>query len=484
MTKTLIEQLAEFTANVDYDRLPPEVVSESKRILLDSIGCILGGVDQPKGRIGIDLARAIAGDSGAATILGTGHRSSVMGAAFANGELMQALDFDAVLPPGHVAPYVVPGVIARGEASRSSGRSIIEATALGHEMTYRFGKAMDYTRDIADDGTMALPPVAGYTSSIFGATAALGRLAGSDATVLANSLGIAGGVTPVNSHGAWMRHAPAATIKYTMAGVVIQSAYVAAASAEFGHTGDLQILDDESHGYRVFIGTRRWAPEALVDALGTEWRFPAESAIKPYPHCRVLHAPLDALIEILETHDIKPDEIDEIRAWGEGWIDMPVWTNNRIEHVHDAQFSVAHGLALGAHRVVPGPAWQDPELVFGDSVKNLMEKVVFRPHPDYVEELRKHPSSRPTRIEIDARGTTFSGERRYPRGVGSPDPATTVSDDELVAKFLVNADGVIPAEDAERVAATIMRLEDVENFGEVVRALQAAPTERGIAAGT
>lgn len=475
MAKTLVEQLAEFTAEADYASLPTEVVEESKRLLLDSIGCALGGTTEPKGKIGLDLAQVIGGSSDEATILGTDRRSSAVGAAFANGELIQALDFDAVLPPGHVSPYVLPGVLARGEITGAGGRAVIEATAVAHEMSYRFGKAMDYTRDIAEDGSMALPPVAGYSSTVFGATAALGRLAGSGAGVLANSLGIAGAISPVNSHGAWMQHAPSPTIKYTMAGVVAQSAFTAAVSAELGHRGDLQVLDDLDRGYRRFIATGRWVPEVIADQLGTSWRFPAESTLKPYPHCRVLHAPLDALTELLETHDIRPEEITELRAWGEGWIDQPVWTNNVIDHVQDAQFSVAHGLALGAHRVVPSRAWQDPELVFGDSVMGLMKKVRFQAHPDYVAELRKHPASRPSRIEVDARGTTFTAERTFPKGSPSPDPSTRMTDEEVVAKFLVNAEGVLPEDRAREVAETVMRLETVENVADVVRALVPAP---------
>lgn len=41
MMKTIVQQLADFTAHSSYAQLPAEVVEESKRILLDSIGCAL-----------------------------------------------------------------------------------------------------------------------------------------------------------------------------------------------------------------------------------------------------------------------------------------------------------------------------------------------------------------------------------------------------------------------------------------------------------
>ena len=43
--------------------------------------------------------------------------------------------------------------------------------------------------------------------------------------------------------------------------------------------------------------------------------------------------------------------------------------------MHDAQFSIAHGIALAAHFPPPGRAWQDPKLVFSPSVMGLMNKV-------------------------------------------------------------------------------------------------------------
>src|SRR5438067_4655743 len=179
-------QLAEFVANMSYETLPEEVIHESKRILLDSAGCAIAAVDDLKGRIGIEYAQVLAGDDKTATIFGTTQRSSVFGAAFANGELINALDFDAVLPPGHVSPYVLPGALAIAEADHASGTDLLLAIALSHEVSNRFGKAMDYIRDTRD-GIVSMPPVLGYTSTVFGATAAIAKLRGASAEVIANA---------------------------------------------------------------------------------------------------------------------------------------------------------------------------------------------------------------------------------------------------------------------------------------------------------
>src|SRR3954452_719262 len=125
MARTIIEELADFTQRSDYPQLPAEVVDECKRLLLDSVGCALAATEEPKGRIGIEYGRLVGGSGDEATIIGTGDRASIFGASFANGELINALDFDSVLPPGHVSPYVLPGALAVAEGTGASGKALI-----------------------------------------------------------------------------------------------------------------------------------------------------------------------------------------------------------------------------------------------------------------------------------------------------------------------------------------------------------------------
>src|SRR5205823_378833 len=131
----------------------------------------------------------------------------------------------------------------------------------------------------------------------------------------ANALGIAAAITPVNAHRAWLNHAPASTIKYLLAGAVTNAALTAADMGDLGHRGDLQMLDDREFGYPRFIGTARWEPTKLTSGLGSEWRFPAYQMYKPYPHCRVMHAPLDLLIDLISKNDITVVEIESIKAF-------------------------------------------------------------------------------------------------------------------------------------------------------------------------
>jgi len=467
----LTETLAAFAAGTTYDSLPAQAVTECKRDILDAIGCALAAKDQPKGNAGIACGLGIGGTQGPATVIGDGRRSSVFGAAFANGELINTLDADTVLPPGHVSPYVLPGAFATAEAQGRSGKDLIAAVAVAHEMSVRFGMAMDQTRD-QRDGKAAMSEVLGYSATIFGATAAVAKLKSMPVQEVSNALGIAAATTPVNGHGAWLRHSPPSTIKYLLAGGLAQSALTAAELASLGHRGDLNLLDDAEFGYPRFINTKRWEPRGLVAGLGSDWLFPSRLLFKPYPHCRVMHAPLDIVVDLIHRHDIRVEEIEGITAWGEAWAYvLPAFTFETVERVEDAQFNFAHGLSVAAHRVPIGPRWQDPKVVFDPSVMALKDKVRLEIHPDAVGAMTANASSRPSRVEIRARGQVFSGERKFPKGTPSPDPTSYMTDDELAAKFRSFTDGLVAPAVADRAIDSLLNLDKVDDFASVIRPL-------------
>ncbi|MGK5112457.1 MmgE/PrpD family protein [Geodermatophilus sp. CPCC 205506] len=473
MAPTHIEKFAEFATASASQALPHEVAEESKRIILDTVGCALAATDNPAGRAGVDYGRVLGGERDEATIIGVAGRTSVHGAAFANAELMNALDFEPIALPGHVAPYVVPVALAMGEGLHRPGGQVVAAVAVCHEMSYRFAKAMDKNRDVKD-GKAHTSPVLGYSSTVFGTTAAAAMLKGMQEEAVADALGIAGATSPVNGHRAWLMHAPSTTIKNSlMPGGVAMSGMTAAYMADLGHRGDKRILDDEEFGYPRFIGTRRWEPSELTSGLGIDWRFPSESFFKPYPHCRVPHALFDALIEVVRANDIKPGEIESLTAWGEEWVgQFPTFMSDIIERPYDAQFSFVHGLALAAHLVPPGKEWHDPSIINSPSVLGLKTRIAWKAHPDWATAVSKDPSARPSRVEVVARGTTFVGERRYPKGSPSPDPSTYMTTDALVQKFHHNAEGVLAAQDAEAVVDSLLHLEQVDDLCAVMERLR------------
>ena len=461
--KTEIEKIAEFVKGTTFEKLPDEVIKESKRIVLDSIGCALAAMTNMKGQIGLAFGRELGGTP-QATVIGFGDKLSHLGAAFANGELINALDMDPILPPGHVTPYVLPGILAIGEFLGCSGRDVILATALAHEISYRLGKALVNQRDIRD-GKVLWPAIMGYSSTIFGATAGVAKLRGFDTELMANALGLAGSISPANTATSFVKHAPSTTIKYLLAGWLNLGAITAASMAQLGHRGDIYILDDD-WGYWRFIGSSKFEKKWLTVDLGKRWFFPEFQLYKPYPFTRILGGALDALIYIIQQNTLKPEEIEGIHAWVEAFATEPGWKNQVIENPIDAQFSFAHVLSVAAHGIPPGPEWQDTNIVMNSSILKMMEKVTYEVHPGYIDALEKDPRSRLSKVEVKARGKTFSEERLYPKGTPSPIEETLFTTDELIEKFKKNAQRVLHWRAIDPAVNAILKIDEIENISD------------------
>jgi hypothetical protein len=104
-------------------------------------------------------------------------------------------------------------------------------------------------------------------------------------------------------------------------------------------------------------------------------------------------------------------------------------------------------------------------------VMALMDKVSLETHPSYFQSISADISSRPSRVEIRARGQTFAAEKRFPKGTPSADPDTYMTTEELVGKFRTFVDGILPAATINAVLEQLLHLEQVDDFGAIMRQL-------------
>ena len=468
---TTLEQLVDFSTATRFQDLPEAVVSESKRMLLDSIGCALGALGTEKGRIAIKVARDMGGPA-EARIMGTDDIVSTSAAAFANGELITTLDYDALIsPPGHVAPYVIPALLATAEVNKSSGQEVIRATTFAHEFGARFGSAMADVRDVPKGQKISFPAITGYSSSIFGGTLGTALLAGLDRDKIVSAMGIAGHIAPTQSMGKWVRTMPATTDKYVLSGWFNQAQLLSVSLAREGYVGDATVLDGE-YGFWRFMGSNRWVPEALTDRLGTWWRFPQAAIYKPYAHCRISQTALDCLAHLMEVHGLTPDEMELVETYTDPHGALaPMWSSHDIVSILDAQMSIPFAVSLVAHKVPNGPIWQDEETIRNEQYLAFQKKVTVQAHPDFEDTIREEPGSRIGKVVVHARGTTFTEERKYRKG--SPaSPETRMTDEELAEKFRVNAERILPASQIRELTDLLLNLEKLDNFERVAQLWQ------------
>lgn len=478
---TLLEELVDFSQKTRFEDLPEEVVSESRRMLLDSIGCALGALGTEKGQIAIKVAREMGGPA-QARIIGTDAVVSTSAAAFANGELITTLDYDALIsPPGHVAPYVIPAMLAVAEQYGSSGREVIRAIALSHEFGARFGSAMADVRDVPKGEKISFPAITGYSSSIFGGALGTALLGGLDRDQTVSAMGLAGHIAPTQSMGKWVRTMPATTDKYVMAGWFNQAQILAVNLAREGYVGDASVLEGE-YGFWRFMGSNRWKPEALTDRLGTWWRFPQAAIYKPYAHCRISQTALDCLANLMQVHGLTPDEIERIETYTDPHGALaPMWSSKEIVSILDAQMSIPFAISLVAHKVANGPIWQDEATIRNPQYLAYQDKVTVQAHPDFEDTIREEPGSRIGKVVVHARGTSFTEERKYRKG--SPATAETrMTDGELTDKFRVNAERVLPEAQISELCDLLLNLEKVENWERLARLWQPKPGVKTVAA--
>src|SRR5690242_10829593 len=90
---TLVEHIGAYAAALRYEDLPPEVIQTAKRVIIDSIGCALGGYDSAPEKIARDLA-GMTGSRQPATVMVSGLQTSPELATFANGVMIRYLDYN------------------------------------------------------------------------------------------------------------------------------------------------------------------------------------------------------------------------------------------------------------------------------------------------------------------------------------------------------------------------------------------------------
>ena len=90
---TIVEQLSAYAIALRYEDLPSEVVQQAKRLIVDSVGCALGGYASEPAKIACAMATTVT-SSEPATVIGSGARSSIDMATFANGVMLRFLDFN------------------------------------------------------------------------------------------------------------------------------------------------------------------------------------------------------------------------------------------------------------------------------------------------------------------------------------------------------------------------------------------------------
>src|SRR5262249_38990421 len=159
--RLLSHTIAEWACGLKYEHLSPEAIQAAKLFWFDSIGCALGGSQQEDARILLKHYRAMSGNdgrnsrdsstslgmtkeqdraagkegkNGKATAFVSGFKTNPVDAAFMNGHMIRAMDYNDIYwkaDPCHPSDLIA-APLALCESEGLSGRDLILATIIAY----------------------------------------------------------------------------------------------------------------------------------------------------------------------------------------------------------------------------------------------------------------------------------------------------------------------------------------------------------------
>jgi 2-methylcitrate dehydratase PrpD len=371
--------IAEHVAGFPAGDLPTSAVHAAKRALLDGVGVMLGASG-----VSPDIApfvdHAMREGSGSASILGHDLRTSASMAAFANGAMAHALDFEDAFDaaPCHPNASLLPAALAIAQTGQPvSGRELLAAIAIGCDLACRIGLSL---RREMEAGGWYPPPILGA----FGAVAAAGRLRRLSAGQMLDAFSLI--LCQVTMPGE-IKYSRDTVIRAVREAFPAQAAVLASALAQSGVRGFEAPFEGKAGFFRLYA-EGQYDPAVILDGLGERF-FIEELSFKRWPACRGTHAYIEAAQILRARYAIDPASIVAIVATGGEVQQMLVEPADRKQApatVIDAKFSIPFtiGTALIDDEVTlesfEGEALADPRK------RALARLVQFEQRPDWGRE--------------------------------------------------------------------------------------------------
>jgi 2-methylcitrate dehydratase PrpD len=443
--------LAKMIHDLKFNDLSGEVVDRTKYLALDFIGLAARGSIFESSKPIHELIRSYGGQ-GKGVVIGLKELSPLpQYAALANGSASHSLELDDVINEAslHPAVAVFPTAFALADAYGKSGKDLILASVLGYEVMGQLGKALNptnvYARGFHPTGVVGAMAAAATASKLL------------DLSVeqTANALGIVGSQAAASMEflntGAWT--------KRLHPGWAAHNGIIAAELAKSGFTGPETIIEGDKGFAKAY--SYDYNLESINPEFSNTDNFILKTSIKPHACCRYKQGPLDIVLNIVKTHDLKPEDINEINIeivqTGLPIIALPEEEKRNPKSSVDAQFSMHFGAAVAVLYRQTLLEQYDEQVVNLPEVKELMKKVhCFRGEDLEIE----FPKKWPARVKIETTKGTFSDRIDYPKG----DPENPLTWEEMITKFNYVTN---PVYDGSQQKQLVTKVRSMEEIGEI-----------------
>ena len=445
---TIAEQLSDYAASLQYQDLPDDVAHLAKRMIIDTLGCALGGYHSEPARIAREVASTVTSNP-AGKVLGSGQLTSPDLATFANGVMVRYLDFNdgyTSKESGHPSDSIA-ATLTCSDVGRAGGKGLITSTVLAYEAFCRICDAVDIKPSGFDHVTV------GCIASILGAAKSMGL--DREQTLQALNLGIAPNLalyqTRIGDVSMWKGCAYANASRNAVFAVTL---------ARMGLTGPSPIFEGDG-GYFKAVTRQPFELEPFGSAhqpfkIG-------ECSIKRFPLGQYSQTVVQAALEVREQLP-NPEDITQVNVSTlqtainimagdpEKW--RPV---NRETADHSMPYTVAVALMYGT----VDQSHFDDEYLRDRRLLDLVSKVEVS-----VSEEANQMAPEAMLCEVEV--VTGKGERRSRRvAYHKGHYKNPLSDNELEDKFRSLAGPVLAGDQVDSLLDRLWRLEDVEDLGEI-----------------
>jgi 2-methylcitrate dehydratase PrpD len=436
---TVSERLVAFTREWSTRGVPPEVIHEARRLLINQLKASVGATDHPAVEILLRWALETGGASNDAHVLWFGGRMAAEQACVINAALFEVLDFNETYIPTfqHAVSGVLPAVLAQAEARGNTGHELLAALALGIEVELACARILmptGYFRGFIPGG---------ITGAIGGA-AACSLLMGLDDIQTRNALGLA-----MNSGMGFYQSAGSMALPYVM-GMTARNGLNAARLAAAGLDAPAASFEGDKAMLSAYSDEPAEKIDVVLAELGKVWRIHGQS-YKTVPTETITHGPIECVFDILKRANGRAPKamrfgvaeivvkIAEERAARFG---APA---NDLEARFDLRHCVAAAWRRGRFTLaeMQETAFKDPAIL------DLRARVELLADPD-------HPTFDGASLEVEFE----DGAREsvvIPNFRGTP--ANPLSDDELSDVFRSSAEGVLTPAQADAILAAAWALD-------------------------
>ena len=440
------QALSQFIVNATYDQLPADAVAAAKVAILDGIANMVAGSTQELADIIGQYTRALGG-SPDCSVIGWGFSTNAPAAAFANGVFGHCLDYEIQgFPPTHGTSSCLPSALALGEIRHASGKTIIEAYALGWDIQGRMRAASAPASNPAFHPPGMVGPLGGAAASA--------KVLGLDVPQTQMALGIA------SSRTGGLTANTGTMVKSTHPGNASRMGVEAAILAGMGYTASEEVFESPvGYAAALFGGNVDW--DILTGGFGEPWRLVDPGYdIKRFPAQVYMQNPIEAVLNLRSEHNLDASMVDRlvIHRRGRGH-SGPIPASGL-----DGKFSVEYcaAAALLDGRVVIDTFTDERR--FAEDMEEALRKVQVDPDAD---------DSGGVRVTAHLKdGRTATAECRTFKGsAGNP-----MTREERMDKVWDCIGRALSQSDAQRVIDLCEDLENVSDITELMAILgQASP---------